>query len=123
MNFYAYIFTNHRFRRDIILLLRSILRPCACIKKRRESKKKPPKRKNEILYHHYRLPQTTPSSNTSKLIGLYQRPPDIRHSNPHIYSRQQNLQTSDMIYNKQNTLLATLTPSQSSDKLRNRARV
>ena len=122
VNFYAYIFTNHRFRRDILLLLRGILRPCAYIKKRRLNRKKS-QRKNEILYHHYRLPQPILLNRSAKMIGTYQRSPDLRYSNPHNYARQQNLQTNEMLYNKQSTQLATLTPSHSMEKLRNRTRL
>jgi hypothetical protein len=117
VNFYAYIFTNHRFRRDIILLLRNVLRPCLYIKKRRQIKKKS-KRKNEIIYHHYRLPQ---SSNSAKMIYAYHRPMDVRISNN--YFQQQNLQNDEVIFNKQNTILASVSPTQSSEKLRNPAKV
>jgi hypothetical protein len=119
VNFYAYIFTNHRFRRDIILLLRNILRPCTYIKKRRQIKKKS-KRKNEYIYHHYRLPQ---SSNSAKMIYAYQRPAGVRIQNQNNYFQQQNLQTNEMIYNKQTTMLATISPPHSSEKSLNQTRV
>jgi len=128
VNFYAYIFTNHRFRRDILLLLRHMIRPCSYIKNRNRHKQKP-QRKNDIIFHHYKLPPSVPSSNSGgKMICVYQRPTCIRfqnqnNNNNNNYARQQNLQTNEIYYNKQNTLLATISPTNSSNRFRNRVRV
>lgn len=123
VNFYAYIFTNHRFRRDIIVLLRNVVRPCAYLKKRREVKRTA-KQKTQYIYRHYRLPPSADSSNSGKLICVYQRPAvGGRIEYPNRLSAQQNVPSNEMIYQKQNTMLATLTPSQSMEKLRNRMRV
>jgi hypothetical protein len=40
VNFYAYIFTNLRFRREILYFLRYIFRPCLNLRKRRQYKEK-----------------------------------------------------------------------------------
>lgn len=127
VNFYAYIFTNQRFRRDIILLLRYALRPCTYIKKRKRHKKKT-QRKNDIVFHHYRFPSVPTNNSAAKVICAYQRPTCIRFQNQNMinnmnYIRQQNIQTNEVYYNKQNTFLATVSPSSSSDRYRNRARV
>jgi hypothetical protein len=124
VNFYAYIFTNHRFRRDIILLLRLVYRPCSYMKKRKEHQEKTKRKSNNnIVFHHYRSVQSIPANNSSKMICVYQRPTCIRFQNQNNYARQQNLQTNEIFYNKQNTILATVTPSHSSEKYRNRIRV
>lgn len=122
VNFYAYIFTNHRFRRDIILLLRNIIRPYNYLKKRRDVKRTA-KQKSQYIYRHYRLPQSAPSGNSGKMICLYQRPIGARIEFPNRFPAQQNLQSNEIPYQKQNTVLATVTPSQSLEKLRNRTRL
>jgi hypothetical protein len=122
VNFYAYIFTNQRFRRDIISLLRCTIRPYLYIKTRKQQKKET-KRKNNIIFHHYRLPQSTPSNNSAaKMLCVYQRPTCIRFQNQNNIARQ-NFPINEIHYNKQNTVSATMVPSSSSDKYRNRARV
>jgi len=124
VNFYAYIFTNHRFRRDILLLLHYMIRPCSYLKKRNRHKQKT-ERKNNIIFHHYNLPPSIPSSNSgAKMICAYQRPTCIRFQNQNNnYARQQNLLANEIYYNKQNTLLATISPTTSLNRFRNRARV
>lgn len=124
VNFYAYIFTNHRFRRDIILLLRYALRPCSYMKRRNHHKIKA-QRKHNIIFHHYRLPS---NNSAAKVICTYQRPTCIRFQNQNQNNnntnvRPQNFQTNEVYYNKQNTFLATVTPSSSSDRYRKRTRV
>lgn len=122
VNFYAYIFTNYRFRRDTFLLLRNIIRPYTYLKKRR-ALKKTAQQKSQYIYRHYRLPQSTPSSNSGKMICIYQRPIGARIEFPNRFPIQQNLQSNEIPYQKQNTVLATVTPSQSLEKLRNRTRL
>ncbi|CAF1396278.1 unnamed protein product [Rotaria magnacalcarata] len=56
VNFYAYIFTSLRFRRDIISLFRSVFRACLC--KKRKKRKKETKPTQQIIFYHYRLPQS-----------------------------------------------------------------
>jgi len=132
VNFYAYIFTNQRFRRDIILLFRCAFRPCPYIKKRNRLIKQV--RQNPApIPQHYLLPASTPTNNlAAKMICVYQRPTCIRFQNQNQNNnnnnninnaRQQNLQPNEIYYNKQNTFLATISPSSSSDKFRNRVRV
>jgi len=55
VNFYAYIFTNFRFRRQILSLLRSLFRPCLRLKKRHHYKKS-----ELILLDKSRLPPPLP---------------------------------------------------------------
>lgn len=54
VNFYAYIFTNNRFRRDIISLLRCAWRSHLCLKKAKNREQV--KVQNSML-HKYRLPR------------------------------------------------------------------
>ncbi|CAF3423421.1 unnamed protein product [Rotaria sp. Silwood1] len=56
VNFYAYIFTNYRFRRNITLLFRYLLRTCLCLKKSKQPKEE--KRSQRLIFHHHRLPRS-----------------------------------------------------------------
>ena len=62
VNFYAYISTNLRFRRDILSLMRYLARPCRFIREqaRLKKKKKKKKRSGAILVETCRLPLPPP---------------------------------------------------------------
>ncbi|CAF0966930.1 unnamed protein product [Rotaria sordida] len=59
VNFYAYIFTNYRFRRNIVLLFRYMLQTCLCLKKSKQPKQE--KRSKRLLFRGYRLPSSNKS--------------------------------------------------------------
>ncbi|CAF0782382.1 unnamed protein product [Adineta steineri] len=61
INFYAYIFTSQRFRRDIILLFRNLYRPCLYMKERNRRRKKTIRER--IALHHYQF-ASVPSPDT-----------------------------------------------------------
>jgi hypothetical protein len=63
VNFYAYIFTSLRFRRESLLLLRSIFHPCHFFKERTQSKRK--KRSQVIIIDKSPLPLPPPLIHTS----------------------------------------------------------
>jgi hypothetical protein len=124
VNFYAYIFTNQRFRRDIVVLLRNIFRPYLCIRKRKERKQK--KERKAVIFHHYGLTPLVPANNSAaKMICNYQRPTCIRFQNQnHSAQQQQNLQTNETYFNKHKTVLAMVaTPTTSTDRFLTRSRV
>jgi hypothetical protein len=77
VNFYAYIFTNLRFRRDILIFLNYLCRPCFYFKKRQQYKHK--KRSQIIILDKCRLPPPLPV-NSSK-GGKCQRVEDIHDQN------------------------------------------
>ncbi|CAF1292434.1 unnamed protein product [Adineta ricciae] len=52
VNFYAYIFTSQRFRRDILVLFRCFSRPYSYVKERNEQRKKNQRR--QLMLQHYR---------------------------------------------------------------------
>jgi len=117
INFYAYIFTNQRFRRDIIVLLRNIYRPSLYIKERNRQRKKN-KHTHTVLQQH-RLTLATLSNNPSRKLICNNRqppPPCIRLQDQNYPERQQNLLTAEHHQNKPKTLLASMTPSASFDK-------
>ncbi|CAF1292297.1 unnamed protein product [Adineta ricciae] len=55
VNFYAYIFTSQRFRRDILVLFRCFYRPYSYVKERNEQRKKN-KRRQLMLQHYHPVP-------------------------------------------------------------------
>jgi hypothetical protein len=118
INFYAYIFTNQRFRRDIIVLLRNIYRPSLYLKERNRQRKKN-KHTNTALQQHRLTLTTLPNNPARKLICNNQQPPPpcIRLQDQNDPERQQNLLTAEHYQNKPKTLLASMTPSASFDKL------
>lgn len=68
VNFYAYIFTNLRFRRDIGLLFRNVFRTCLCIKKPKKPKEK--QKVQKVIYYHYRVPPSTASKKATTKVAL-----------------------------------------------------
>jgi hypothetical protein len=122
VNFYAYMFTNNRFRRDVLLLIRYLIRPRLCMKKPKQTKKK--EKNQHILFQRCQLPPSTPSNNSAaKMVCNYQRPTCIRFQNQNCSDRQRNLPTNEAYYNKQKTVLAMVTSSNSFDKFIIKARV
>jgi hypothetical protein len=119
INFYAYIFTNHRFRRDIILLLRYLLRPRLCKITRNK-----PKKKINLIPQHQRLRTSTPVNITGeKKIRNNQAGTCIKFQNQTYLERKQMLQTTDGSGNKQKTVVAVVTLTNSSDKYIKKATV
>jgi len=122
INFYAYIFTNHRFRREIIFLLRLACRPFQYFRKRKELQKRT-RHDKQIPIYEYRTPLTTPSNNSANVkCVVYQRPTYIR------FQKQSNrthrhlfIPSAEPYAKQQNTMFALITPSTSSDKCRHRA--
>lgn len=125
VNFYAYIFTNNRFRRDIIFLFRSCGRVCSSGRARDKQKRKDQGR--YIIFHHYRLPTSTPSYDSSgKIICNYQRPTCIRFQNQSQLAQQQQLRTplsNEIFISKQKTVVALVTPSNTHERCSNKTRV
>jgi hypothetical protein len=78
VNFYAYIFTNFRFRREILSLLRSLFQSCLRLKKRHHYKKT--KKSEPILLDKCRLPPPPPLYHGS-MIGKSHQPLNIRFRN------------------------------------------
>jgi hypothetical protein len=118
INFYAYIFTNQRFRRDIIVLLRNIYRPSLYIKERNRQRKKN-KHTHTVLQQHRQTLATLSNNPSRKLICNNQQPPPplcIRLQDQNYPERQQNLLTAEHHQNKPKILLASMTPSASFDK-------
>ena len=118
VNFYAYIFTNHRFRRDIISLFRSCGRVCSSIRTRDQQKRKAQGR--YIIFHRYRLPSSTPPYNsTGKTICNYQRPTCIRFQNQNYSAQQQQQQQQQHLRTpliNQKTVVALVTPSNTQER-------
>ncbi|UJR37626.1 hypothetical protein I4U23_030323 [Adineta vaga] len=102
INFYAYIFTNQRFRRDILVLLRSIYRPCSFIKERNRERKKD--QRKQLMLQHYRPPPMLSSKYTPANLISTQR------------KQQQHLTTPDFNFQRSKPLLVSLAPSSVSDK-------
>jgi hypothetical protein len=127
VNFYAYIFTNHRFRRDIIHLLRSIGRPCSSIAHRKRHRMKD--QDKYIIFHRYRLPTSTPSYHSAaKIICNYQRPTCIRFQNQSSSLAQQQVQetmpmNNEMYLSKQKTVLTAMKPMNVHEKCVNKVRI
>lgn len=129
VNFYAYIFTNNRFRRDIVLLLRSLTRICSWRKKKRHSHSHQSKEHARyILFHRYRLPTPSPSYNTAgKLICNYQRPTCIRFQNQNQLFVKQTAatipNTNEIYLSKQKTVVAYVSPLNTPEKCLNKSRI
>jgi hypothetical protein len=70
VNFYAYIFTNLRFRREILLLLRYLFRPCLNFKKRQRYKQK---RKTRLILID-RSPLPPPPLSRETMARKYSQP-------------------------------------------------
>ncbi len=88
VNFYAYISTNLRFRREILVLLRFLVRPCFHLRKRRDYEQR---RKAEfIILDKYRLPRPLYNGSTGKFPQARYRI-DIKHAEQNLIKKENEL--------------------------------
>ena len=124
VNFYAYIFTNHRFRRDIIYLFRSLARLWPSMRTENVSRTKT--QTQYIIFRRYAPSSSTPSYETAaQIICNYQRPACIRFQNniPHSKTIQHSLNPTPICLKKRTNATVNIRRSKSNESVIKKDRV